>query len=466
IFNGQNNTLTVLNSTFSANSQSAINNYGANSAASLTVVNSILTGDTGTECLGNGCPTNGSNGNIVGITVAQAKLLPLANYGGTTLTMLPQPGSAAICAGTATPPSPLTLPAADQRGFELSAANCSNGGVDAGAVQTAYVKATATLPATYTGPEDVDLTGLSGTVSTSSITVNGDVNLIGPGANKVTLSGGNANRVLSISSGANAVLYGVTIANGKNSAGNGGGIENVGTLMVLNSAISSNSADGGAGIDSSGTLTVIGSTLSGNSAPSGNGGAISSDGLLTVINSTFSANTVAGGAGNGGGIQSTGSLTVTNSTFSGNAADSAGAISIVSGSASVDNSVFADNSATGSGAGISNLATLNASNNVYYKNLDAGTTEDDCKNCTSNANAVTAGSEPLAALASYGGTTETMLPLPITTGAICAGSSSLAVDANGNSLTTDQRGFSLGAASYCVSGKIDAGAVQTNYTSA
>src|SRR6185312_4262692 len=214
IFNGQNNTLTVLNSTFSANSQSAINNYGANSAASLTVVNSILTGDSGAECLGNGCPTNGTNGNVVAVTAAQAKLLPLGNYGGTTLTMLPMPGSAAICAGTAAPPSPLTLPAIDQRGFVLNAANCTNGGVDAGAVQTNYQTATSTLPSSYTGPKDVDLTGLSGTVSSSGITISGAVNLIGPGANLLTLSGGNANQVLSVSSGASVALYGVTVANG------------------------------------------------------------------------------------------------------------------------------------------------------------------------------------------------------------------------------------------------------------
>jgi hypothetical protein len=56
-----------------------------------------------------------------------------------------------------------------------------------------------------------------------------------------------------------------------------------------------------------------------------------------------------------------------------------------------------------------------------------------------------------------------MLPLP-GSAAICAASKSLAVDANGNPLTTDQRGFPLGASSYCPASSVDAGAVQTNYT--
>ncbi|MGB7188695.1 MAG: choice-of-anchor Q domain-containing protein, partial [Acidobacteriaceae bacterium] len=457
-----NGTLTVVNSTFYGNSASsggAIDNVGA----TLSVSNSLLTGDTGGECVGTGCPTNGTGGNVVGVTAAQASLLPLGNYGGTTRTMLPQPGSTAICAGSASDvPSGVT---ADQRGFALNAANCSNGGVDAGAVQTAYVKVTGSLASSYTGPEDVDLTGLSGTVSTSGITLNGAVNLIGPGANKLTLSGGNANQVLSVSSGANAAIYGVTVANGANTPLAGGGIDNQGTLAILNSAISGNTAGSGGGIYSVGTLTVINSTFSGNSAPSGNGGGIDSQGTLTVINSTFSNNTVVGGAGDGGAIQSGGTLTVVNSTFSGNSADTAGAIEVFSGSATIDNSIFADNAATGSGAGLHNSGTLNAGNNIYHSNLDGGSTEDDCKNCTSNANAVTASGEPLVALGSYGGRTQTLLPLPITTGAICSGSSSLALDENGSALTTDQRGVAVGVGGYCASGAVDAGAVQTNYQS-
>jgi CSLREA domain-containing protein len=65
-------------------------------------------------------------------------LEPLGNYGGPTVTMLPLPGSAAICAGSTTlVPTGLAI---DQRGFPLNTANCSNGGVDAGAVQTNYVR--------------------------------------------------------------------------------------------------------------------------------------------------------------------------------------------------------------------------------------------------------------------------------------------------------------------------------------
>src|SRR5580658_614228 len=61
--------------------------------------------------------------------------LPLANWGGTTYTYLPQPGSAAICAGSAIKADAAGV-VSDERGFPLS--SC----VDAGAVQSNYVEVT------------------------------------------------------------------------------------------------------------------------------------------------------------------------------------------------------------------------------------------------------------------------------------------------------------------------------------
>lgn len=474
--------LTVINCTFVGNSASGSGNSGGGiyaSTGTLTVANSTFYGNSassgggisrsGSITEGNNLFYNNSGGDVSGFTLSASdvsgqdpKLLPLGSYGGMTLTMLPLPGSPAICAGKATDvPSGVTT---DQRGFALNAANCTNGGVDAGAVQAAYVKSTGSLPSSYTGPQDVDFTARTGTLTSSGITISGAVNLIGPGANKLTLTGASSKQVLSVSSGASAVIYGLTISKGK--ALTGGGISNAGTLAMLNSTVTTNTAGAGGGIDNSGTLTVSGSTFSGNSASSGNGGGIQNSGTLTVVNSTFSGNTANTAGSGGGGIESTGTLTATNSTFSGNSAEVGGGINVAVGSATVNNSIIADNAASITGAGLDNAATLNASNNVYFSNLDATATEDDCKNCTTNASAVTASSEPLATLGSYGGTTQTMLPLPITTSAICAGASSLAVDANGAKLTTDQRGVAFGAGGYCSSGAVDAGAVQTDYTSA
>ncbi|MGA2536290.1 MAG: choice-of-anchor Q domain-containing protein, partial [Terracidiphilus sp.] len=63
-------------------------------------------------------------------------LAPLGNYGGPTLTMIPLPGSTAICAGTLTNWNALS-PSADQRGITTSDPNCATQ-VDSGAVQSNY----------------------------------------------------------------------------------------------------------------------------------------------------------------------------------------------------------------------------------------------------------------------------------------------------------------------------------------
>lgn len=61
-------------------------------------------------------------------------LATLGNYGGPTPTLLPLPGSSAICAGLT---SISGVPGTDQRGAALDPL-CSAGQMDAGAVQTNY----------------------------------------------------------------------------------------------------------------------------------------------------------------------------------------------------------------------------------------------------------------------------------------------------------------------------------------
>lgn len=93
-----------------------------------------------------------------------------------------------------------------------------------------------------------------------------------------------------------------------NSASNGGGIENYGTLTVEGCTLSGNEAtmDGG-GIYNTGTLLVMNSTLSGNSAPESGGIANWWGSTLTMINSTLSGNSARWW---GGGIKNFGTLTV------------------------------------------------------------------------------------------------------------------------------------------------------------
>lgn len=164
ISNGSGGTLTVVDCTFFANSAAGggggINNVGSmtltgstfssNSAVdgggaiwdsgTMTVTNSVITQDgNGGECSGSGCPTNGTSGNIVDPTGTAATLAPLGNNGGPTHTLIPLPGSSAICAGVQSS----LIGSTDQRGYPntnttYTGYSAGTPCVDAGAVQTDY----------------------------------------------------------------------------------------------------------------------------------------------------------------------------------------------------------------------------------------------------------------------------------------------------------------------------------------
>jgi predicted outer membrane repeat protein len=78
----------------------------------------------------------------------------------------------------------------------------------------------------------------------------------------ITISGNDAVRVFYINSGVSAELNSLTVANGRPTTSDGGGIYN-----------------------NNGTLTITNSTITGNSAPSYSGGGIYSSGTLTLTNS-------------------------------------------------------------------------------------------------------------------------------------------------------------------------------------
>jgi predicted outer membrane repeat protein len=476
----KNSTLTVNNSTFSGNTAGS---GGAiyNSGGTLTVNNSILTGDTGGECSGTGCPSNGSNGNVVDTTPAQPILAPLGWYGGSTQTMLPlpgPPGSTAICAGSVSLiAGGLTT---DQRGF--ARLNLASGCVDSGAVQTNYLFVTTTTDvvdvspacdaagdtpcslrdaltlAASNGSADIAFaSGVTGTINLSTGTntplpsISGNLDLFGPGPNNLTVSGGNSSSVSAIFvvASTNAAISGITIANGSNtSSSTGGGIHNVGML------------------------TVNDCTFSGNTATDFGGGIFTQEGMLTVSNSTFSGGNA---ATIGGGIFSFGStLIVINSTISGNIANvEGGGILNDGGTSTVNNSTVFGNTAADAGGGIENYSgTLTLSNSIVAGNTTINAPGDDCDSCgtQSNSNLIntTSNMPPinplLAPLGSYGGPTQTMLPLPGSP-AICAGSPSL--DPAG--LLYDQRGFprlNITYTGYSANAPcLDLGADQTNYSS-
>ena len=220
------------------------------------------------------------------------------------------------------------------------------------------LRATIDLANAAPGADTIDFqAGLTGTIplATSLPALSADVTIIGPGAATVTVSGQDilGVRPFAVNTGVTASIDGLTIADG-NSAGNGGGILNNGTLTVTNSTISGNTAgDGnGGGIGNTGTVTVTNNTISGNTADFGGG--IDNFGTGTVTNSTISGNTASSG---GGGINNARTLTVTNSTISGNTAAFAGGGIGNANTLTVTNSTISGNTAAFGGGGIDNTDT-------------------------------------------------------------------------------------------------------------
>lgn len=486
---------TIVNSTFSGNSASKAGGGAIyNENDTLTVNNSILSGDTD-ECDGpgggGGCPTNGTNGNVVGGT---AGLLPLGNYGGPTETYLPQPNSPAVCKGVYADAvdaksNPLTI---DQRGFPLVSA-C----VDAGSVQSNYIQVTnnreLTSPvcpntskctlrkaiATANGQGDIDFasslspitvtSALNLAVPSSSPPAVLGVNIIGPGAHNLTVNGGSgAFSVFTIGAGFPAVLYGMTVSGG-NPAGNGGGISNSGDLTLLSSAVSSNTAGiSGGGIDnaSGSTALIQDSTISGNTAGT-QGGGINSAGTLEMVESTVSDNTANNGnsAADGAGIYTSGKLTVINSTIAANKATGTstaapanvgGGIDVASGTAGLANTIVSGNTVGANGINSNIAGTYVGATNAG--NVIGGSTD----NATSQTS--TGAAISLASLDYFPATASLQTQIPLPGGrngnpAICGGLSSK-VPSN---ITTDERGEPI-SSNDCPAGSVDAGAAQTNYT--
>jgi hypothetical protein len=238
-------------------------------------------------------------------------------------------------------------------------------------------------------------------VSSSSVIVDAG-NL--PGG--VTLSGAGGFGLFAIASGANVTLKDLSIINGGsvNYSGNGGAIDNSGTLTLVRCTLSGNSTDtshsGGAIFtELFSTLALTQCTLSGNSA--GSGAAIYSGGAVSVTQCTLAKNTasISGGA-----------------IFNSNIA-----------SLTLINSIVAGNSAA-SGADIFNGGAVTATGCLIGNSANSGIT-------AAGGNILNIGAQ-LAPLGAYGGPTQTMALL---TGSPARNAASVLTPA----LTADQRGFPI-----------------------
>jgi predicted outer membrane repeat protein len=556
-------TLTLTNSTLSGNF-AAFNGGGLDQRGRATLANTIIAGNRVSGTAGLGPDVYGTvsslGHNLVGdvrgssgwvssdLQNVDPKLASLGNYGGPTQTMALMQGSPALNAGSASIPG-VAVPTLDQRGalrgpagldagdapdigaYEATSSYLVTTPTDSGAVGTLRSAVTwANLNVNVNKPKPVavptplvpntivfDTKGAFGQSQTITLSpglgpltlTNSSVHeaIAGPGASVVTVSGGDKVQVFSISHPAITMIAGLTIAHGY-SADYGGGIENGGTLTLINSAVSSNSAVfGGGGIFNlqSGTLTLTNSTVSANSRPT-EGGGVYNRGTMTITDGTLSNNSASGTGGGiynvgaaslaitnstvsgdsskiGGGIANEGSLTLTNSTLSGNSALNAGGGVANVGAARLTNCTLSGNSASSrfGGGGIDNLpagaiglGTVTLSNTIIAGNRLTGSgsagTDASGKFNSLGHNLIgnNAGSEgwassdllnvdpKLGPLANNGGPTQTMALMP---GSPAIGAGNVAIITNPpfpGPPFTDQRGLPRIA-----SGKVDIGAFQS-----
>ena len=404
---------------------------------------------------------------ITGMSGSIAVTIP--NYVVTTAT--DDAGAASNCTVQTTPGSG-TDATCSLRDALLAAGNAGSGSITFDSTKFASATSITLTNGTLNVPSNTSVTGPT-TGSAATLTY------------LVTVSGNNAYTVFTVNAGvAGAAISNLVVTNGNTQFG-GGGILNQGTLLVTGSAISGNTAiapngggiynastgtltltnstisgntlqSGGIGdgiYNNGGTLTLTNSTVSGNNLPNGNGAGILSnnDGTLTLTNSTISGNSGAGGIG--GGIYSVNStVTITNTTISGNTASEAGGIFFAgTGSITLANTIVAGDTATTDpdfeGAATDGGYNL-IGNGSGLTGITNGTNGDQVGTSASPLNPL------LAALANYGGPTQTMLPL-LGSPAICAINPSSATG-------TDQRGLPR-TTTYGPTTCQDAGAVETNY---
>jgi hypothetical protein len=303
---------------------------------------------------------------------------------------------------------------------------------------------------------DQDCTGATAIVlTTGTLVLTKDVTIDGSGY-AVVVDGGCAGcdpgetpsggtRVFTVNTGVVAALSGLTIQHGDAVDDDGGGILNLGTLMVANSTIASNvarspfadRAEYGGGIFNEGTLVVTNSTFAGNvvvniavGLDAKGGGIAAWGGTTTVTGTTFSGN----GAKQGGaiGVKRSGTVTVTNSTITRN---SDAFFNDLMGTVSVTNATI-----TGNNAGIFTAINGAASGATMLTNtILAGNGGSDVGGASVTSDHSLIGGTPLlGTLGNYGGTTQT-IPLLPGSPAIGGGSPTACISARVSG--TDQRGI-------------------------
>lgn len=197
--------------------------------------------------------------------------------------------------------------------------------------------------------------GGAGTITlTDGQLVNIGVDVLGPGANLLTIDAASASRVFYLTPApAGTTISGVTLTNGLVTGGAGGGaILATGTLTVRESVLTGNVGGLGGGAIYAQSLFLIDSVVSDNSVEYFGGGVLGAD-QITISGSTISGNRTGFG---GGGIGMVGDeenfVSIFDSTVSGNSATYGGGFGSFSEQLTVliANSTFTANTAVGGSA--------------------------------------------------------------------------------------------------------------------
>ena len=211
--------------------------------------------------------------------------------------------------------------------------------------------------------------------ATGDLDLTQNVTINGAGLTTTIIDGNGLDRLFHVTGPYAVTLTGLTMRGGGGQTITGGGINNSGTLTLIDSAIIGNSASVAGGLENSGTALLINTTLSGNSADGSGGGGLRNSGLMTLISVTISNNQANFGGGlrnngtlellnttilsntasdtSGGGLWSSGTLTLTASVVMGNLGfnSDGGGLYIDSGTAALINSTVVSNTASFSNGG-------------------------------------------------------------------------------------------------------------------
>jgi hypothetical protein len=230
----------------------------------------------------------------------------------------------------------------------------------------------------------------SNSIALPSITT--PITIVGNGAVLERGSGAPQFRAFNVTTSGSLTLQNLTLRNFHAGGGNGGAVQNTGSLTLDGVTVTGNSARFAGGIHSNGTLTIANSTFTSNTSQENAGAIYLNSGTLTMSNTTLESNSARYGSGvylnsgtaaltnvtvrsntaneQGAGVyQRAGTLTITGGLFENNTARFGNGVYVDAGTATVTGATFQNSTATEEGAAIYNrTGTLSVADSAFTSN--------------------------------------------------------------------------------------------------